>query len=60
MINSFATEDAYVAFVENVFRGFQDQKLKDAKRELEDFLPELSKKGSGDDLSIAVITEKQK
>lgn len=60
VINSFATEEAYVAFVENVFRGFQDQKLKDAKRELEDFLPELSKKGSGDDLSIAVIAEKQK
>ena len=60
VINSFATEEAYVAFVENVFRGFQDQKLKDAKRELEDFLPELSKKGSGDDLSIAVIMEKQK
>lgn len=60
VINSFATEEAYVAFVENVFRGFQEQKLKDAKRELEDFLPELSKKGSGDDLSIAVIMEKQK
>lgn len=44
VINSFATEEAYVAFVENVFRGFQDQKLKEAKRELEDFLPELSKK----------------
>ena len=60
VINSFTTEEAYVAFVENVFKGFQDQKLKDAKQELADFLPELSKKGSGDDLSIAVITEKQK
>ena len=60
VINSFATEEAYVAFVENVFRGFQDQKLGDAKQELADFLPELSKKGSGDDLSIAVIMEKQK
>lgn len=60
VINSFTTEEAYVAFVENVFKGFQDQKLKDAKQELADFLPELSKKGSGDDLSIAIIVEKQK
>lgn len=60
VINSFTTEEAYVAFVENVFKGFQDQKLKDAKQELADFLPELSKKGSGDDLSIAIIAEKQK
>lgn len=60
VINSFSTEEAYVAFVENVFKGFQEQKLSDAKQELADFLPELSKKGSGDDLSIAVITEKQK
>lgn len=60
VINSFSTEEAYVAFVENVFKGFQDQKLKDAKQELADFLPELSKKGSGDDLSIAIIAEKQK
>ena len=37
VINSFATEEAYVAFVENVFRGFQDQKLKDAKIEPKKF-----------------------
>lgn len=60
VINSFSTLEAYVAFVENVFKGFQSQKLGDAKQELADFLPELSKKGSGDDLSIAVIMEKQK
>lgn len=60
VINSFSTEEAYVAFVENVFKGFKEQKLGDAKQELVDFLPELSKKGSGDDLSIAIIVEKQK
>lgn len=60
VINSFSTEEAYIAFVENVFKGFQEQKLGDAKQELMDFLPELSKKGSGDDLSIAIIVEKQK
>ncbi|MGM9818132.1 MAG: PP2C family serine/threonine-protein phosphatase [Paludibacteraceae bacterium] len=59
VINSFKSEETYMAFAEDIFKGFREQKLGNAKQELADFLPELSKKGSGDDLSIGIICEKR-
>ena len=59
VINSYRREEAYLGFVENIFSGYREQVRKDAHAELAEFLPRLSEKGSGDDLSVAVICRKK-
>ena len=60
IINSYQSEQAYLGFIENIFAGYREQQRKDAHAELAEFLPRLSEKGSGDDLSVAIICRKAK
>ena len=59
IINSYQSEQAYLGFIENIFAGYREQQRKDAHAELAEFLPRLSEKGSGDDLSVAIICRKK-
>ena len=45
--------------IENIFAGYREQQRKDAHAELAEFLPRLSEKGSGDDLSVAIVCRKK-
>lgn len=60
IISSYQSEQAYLGFIENIFAGYREQQRKDAHAELAEFLPRLSEKGSGDDLSVAIICRKAK
>ena len=55
VINSFASEEAYFRLIENIFSAYTGKDAGGAKDELAAFLNEMSEKGSGDDLSVAVI-----
>ena len=55
VINCFRTEEAYYSFVENVYYAYGEETIENAKAELEDALNLFSERGSGDDLSIAII-----
>lgn len=55
IINSFKTENAYKAFIANIFGGYREDGMQKAHDDLADFLPRLSEKGSGDDLSVAIM-----
>ena len=50
--NSFENEEAYVDFVKTVCENTASNEL---NTELQDFLPKLSKNGSGDDVSLAIL-----
>ena len=58
IINSYTSERAYLDFIGNIFCGYKEQRAKSAHAELAEFLPRLSEKGSGDDLSVGVIINK--
>ena len=51
--NSFASEDFFKGFCESVFASCWDNPSI-AQAELEEFLPQLTARGSGDDVSVAV------
>ncbi len=53
--DSFSNEEQLNAFYEKVLSMYNTHDFEDANNELEDFLPKLSTKGSGDDISIALI-----
>lgn len=55
IINSYTSEQAYLDFIGNIFCGYKEESVKSARAELAEFLPRLSEKGSGDDLSVGVI-----
>ena len=55
VINSFTSEDAYFRLIGNIFSAYAGTDAAGAKDELTAFLNEMSEKGSGDDLSVAVI-----
>jgi len=58
VINSFEAEKNYLNFIGNIFDDYYTRVRKDAHEELAKYLPTLSQKGSGDDLSIAIIRRK--
>ena len=58
IINSYTSEQAYLDFMGNTFSGYKEEPLESAHAELAEFLPRLSEKGSGDDLSVGIITNK--
>ena len=58
IINSYTSEQAYLDFIGNVFGGYKEERKKSARAELIEFLPRLSQKGSGDDLSVGIIINK--
>lgn len=55
VINCYRTEDAFKSLIQNISEAYAEETLEDAHNELEVALNTLSEKGSGDDLSIAVI-----
>ena len=55
VINSYTSEEGYLHLMGNVFSSYMETDIKTAHDELECFLHTLSEKGSGDDLSVAVI-----
>ena len=55
IINSYTSEQAYLDFIGNVFDGYKEETLEAAHAELAEFLPHLSEKGSGDDLTVGII-----
>lgn len=59
VINCYHTEDAFTSFIKNISDAYAEEKSEDAHNELEDALNTLSEKGSGDDLSIAIMQRKE-
>ena len=55
VINCFRSEEASFSFVENVYYAYGEETVENAKSELEGVLNVFSERGSGDDLSIAII-----
>ena len=55
VINCFRVEEAYHSFVENVYYAYGEETIENARNELEGALNVFSERGSGDDLSIAII-----
>ena len=55
IINSYTSEQAYLDFMGNIFSGYKEETLESAHAELKEFLPRLSEKGSGDDLTVGII-----
>ncbi|MBQ8530485.1 MAG: protein phosphatase 2C domain-containing protein [Parabacteroides sp.] len=53
--DSFANDKDLYDFYQEVLQTFQEKDEKLAKQEIENFLPILSEKGSGDDISVAGI-----
>lgn len=59
IINCYLSEQAYFDFIKNVEGGYLDDPKEKAHAELEECLHILSEKGSGDDLSIAIVRVKK-
>lgn len=55
VINCYHTEEAFKSFIKNISDAYAEENAEDARNELESTLNTLSEKGSGDDLSIAVV-----
>ena len=54
--NSFCDEKDFIAFIRMVKKEYREKNFLVFSKEIKDFLPALTKRGSGDDLSIAYIT----
>ena len=55
--DSFANDADMYGFYEEIIRTFREKSYEEACQEVDDFLPVLSEKGSGDDISVSgVIT----
>jgi serine/threonine protein phosphatase PrpC len=55
VINSFPNIAAYHSFIRNIHEAFTEEDGESAKAELEDALINISERGSGDDMSVAII-----
>ena len=55
VINCYHTEDAFERLIQNISNAYAEEEKEAAHAELEAVLNTLSKKGSGDDLSIAIV-----
>ena len=53
--NSFENEEGFESFIHTVVRQYREAKFSDFKSQLKSFLPVLTKKGSGDDVSVAYL-----
>lgn len=56
--DSFASDEALYGFYQEVLQTFQEKDEKQAREEIDNFLPVLSEKGSGDDISISGIIKR--
>lgn len=54
---SFVTVDQLKNFYKTILYSFANEEFDDAVSELSDYLPRLSAKGSGDDISVAAILD---
>lgn len=59
IINCYRLEESFKSLVKNIFLSYFEQKKKDAGDELKEMLGTLSERGSGDDLSVALICDKR-
>ncbi len=57
VINCYKTEENYISFMQNVYFGYGEDDVETAREDLRPALEKLSEKGSGDDLSVAIIRE---
>lgn len=53
--DSFASDEDLYGFYQELFQTFQEKKAEQAHKEIDNFLPILSEKGSGDDISVSGI-----
>lgn len=53
--NSFDTQENFHKFLKNIYELCRDNSLSESKQEIMNFLPKLSKNGSGDDVSLALM-----
>ena len=60
IINSYTNEESFLSLIKNIYLSFSDREEENAEAELKDFLVALSQKGSGDDLSVAILCRKRK
>lgn len=51
----FANDEDLYGFYQEIIQTFQDKKDKTAQKEVDEFLPLMSQKGSGDDISVSGI-----
>ena len=51
----FANDDDLYGFYQEVVQTFRNKKFKEASKEVDAFLPMMSEKGSGDDVSMSGI-----
>lgn len=58
IINSYPSQEAYLSLIKNAYAAFEEDDEKIAKSELKKALNAISEKGSGDDLSFAIIRAK--
>lgn len=57
--DSFSNNEQLHDFYNQLLKTFQEKGFEDGKKEIVEFLPVLSQKGSGDDVSIAGIVNKK-
>lgn len=55
VINCYNSESAYLSFIKNIFDAYAEDEKRTAHEELEKVLNVMSEKGSGDDLTVAII-----
>jgi hypothetical protein len=57
--DSLGNEEGLYSFYRTILKGFSEKDTETAKNELFAYLPRLSEKGSGDDVSVAAIIDKE-
>ena len=55
IINCYTRPEAFSAFIQNVYAAYGEEDTDAARDELEAALHQLSEKGSGDDMSVAIV-----
>ena len=55
--DSFANREQFYALYKTVLYSFATEEFNEARKSLENYLPRLSEKGSGDDVSIAALLD---
>lgn len=60
VINSYTNEESFLSLIRNIYLSFSSREEDNAETELRDFLATLSQRGSGDDLSVAILCRKRK
>ena len=59
VINSFETVKHFENFCKTLSKEFNSEEITEFENELFEFLPALSEQGSGDDVSIAILSHNE-